>query len=292
MISAPLITIIFPTKNEGNNVLSTLDSLFTIKTDYSFEVIVIDDGSTDQCCDFLKSYKYKDSVNLIQIKGIGAANARNLGAEYALGKYLIFCDAHLRFEDFWIDLLIEPLLTGETDAVTPGIASMEDPDIIGYGQTLSPNLETIWNSKQENLFETPVLPGGCFAIDRNVFEKIDGFEKGFKTWGHEDVEFSIKLWLFGYKCHVQPKVSILHLFRKSHPYNISTFDVNYNLLRMAYSHFSDYRIQKCKNRIKNRIAKHIESQLLQDGIIKQRENYHQLRKYDDDWYFNKFNINF
>lgn len=292
MKSIPSISIIFPAKNEGDNVKNTLDSLFSVMTNYPFEAIVINDGSTDSCCDFLSSYDKKEKVKLIHTDGIGAANARNLGAKKATGEYLIFCDAHLQFEDWWIDHLIEPLLTGKSDATTPGIASIENPEIIGYGQTLNPHLRIKWNPKQGTLFETAVLPGGCFAISKQVFEDIGGFETGFRTWGHEDVELSIKLWLFGYRCHVQPGVKILHLFRKAHPYEVSYDEIYYNLLRMAYSHFSSARIEKCRKMIVHAKAGVIESQVLQDGVNNQRIAYFQKRKKNDDWYFKKFKINF
>jgi len=291
LVPFPLISIIFPVKNEGNNVRKTLDSLFSIQTKYPFEVIVIDDGSTDDCCDFIKVVHY-DTVSLYETDGVGAANARNVGAQKAKGEYLIFCDAHLKFEDWWIDRLLEPLLTNQTDAVAPAIASFEKPNFIGYGQTLRFNLRIQWNQKRSAFFETAVLPGGCFAISKEVFEKVGGFETGFKTWGHEDIELSIKLWLFGFRCHCQPNVKVLHLFRKKHPYKVSFDDVNYNLLRMAYSHFKNERIEKCKKLIFHGSAKKIELEVIRDGVENQRREYLKKRKYNDDWYFSKFEIDF
>lgn len=292
MTAKPIISIIFPAKNEGENVKTTLDSLFSVKTDYPFETIVINDKSTDNCCDFLQTYPQKEQVKLIHTVGVGAASARNVGAENASGDYLIFCDAHLEFEDWWIDHLLQALLSEETDAVTPVIGAIGDPQFTGCGQSLTSKLRTIWNPKQNDLFETAVLPGGCFAIKRTVFEDVGGFETGFRTWGHEDVELSIKLWLFGYRCHVQPTVKVLHLFRKAHPYEVPHDHYYYNFLRMAFSHFNTARIQKCKKMIPYGKAKYIEEQVLQDGVRKQREVYFQKRKYHDDWYFKKFNIDF
>ncbi|MDQ7862798.1 glycosyltransferase [Peribacillus frigoritolerans] len=63
-------------------------------------------------------------LSFFETDGIGAASARNLGATKASGEFLIFCDAHLQFEDLWIDHIVEPLLTGKSDAVTPAIASV------------------------------------------------------------------------------------------------------------------------------------------------------------------------
>jgi glycosyltransferase involved in cell wall biosynthesis len=292
MNTRPEISIIFPAKNEGNNVKKTLDSLFSIQTRYPFEVIIVNDGSTDNCCDFLKNYQRSRKISLYETDGIGAANARNLGAKKATGKYLIFCDAHLQFEDWWIDRLLDPLLTNQTNAVTPAIASFDKQNFIGYGQTLKNNLRIKWNLRQNHLFETAVLPGGCFAISKEVFDSVGGFETGFRTWGHEDVELSIKLWLFGYRCHCQPNVKVLHLFRTVHPYKVSYDDVYYNLLRMAYSHFNQERIQKCKKLIVHGKAEEIEGKVIQDGVIKQRKQYFNKRKRSDEWYFHKFGINF
>lgn len=286
-----LVSIIFPAKNEGINVKTTLESLFVCKTNYPFEAIVVNDGSNDGCCEFIQEDYKENQVKLIHTKGIGAANARNLGAKHAKGRFLIFCDAHLFFEDYWIDKLLQPILNGSSDVVTPGIASTENPTIVGYGQTLTNRLEVVWNTKKAGLMEIAIVPGGCFIISKDTFNAVGGFETGFKTWGHEDVELSIKLWLFGFKCHVEPNVTILHLFRTSHPYKLAVSDVKYNLLRMAYSHFKMERIQKCHRIIRSR-ARAIDAQVINDGILMQRETYFQKRKYDDDWYFNKFHINF
>jgi glycosyltransferase involved in cell wall biosynthesis len=288
----PKVSIIFPAKNEGTNVKSTLDSLFTVKTNIEFETIVIDDASTDGCCDFLTTYQYRSKVQLIKTNGIGPANARNLGAERSSHDYLIFCDAHLTFENFWIDRLMFPILSRTSDAVCPAIASMTDSKVIGFGQSLTQSLKIKWNNRQKRLFETAVLPGGCFAISKTAFQGVGGFETGFASWGHEDVEISIKLWLFGYRCHCEPNVTILHLFRAYHPYKVNFDDINYNKLRMAYLHFNDSRIQKIRGLLHHSNAKVVEAKVLREGVLKKRREYFKKRVLEDDAYFSKFHIYF
>ncbi|WP_158737174.1 glycosyltransferase [Alteribacillus sp. YIM 98480] len=290
--SSPEISIIFPAKNEEDNVKKTLNSLFSSHTNHKFEVIVVDDGSSDGCCDFLKHYSKRHFVKLIRTEGIGAANARNLGAKNANGKYLAFCDAHLFFNNLWIDKLLAPLKSSKTDAICPGIADVNNPSSVGYGQTLKPNLVIRWNKKHINLAETAVVPGGCFMISQSTFNDVGGFETGFKTWGYEDIELSIKLWLFGYKCSVLSSVKVLHVFRKSHPYQLSNEHINYNLMRMAYSHFNQTRIKKCKKLIKKGDPSKIEKMVLKDGVLNQRNTYFTKRTYDDNWYFKKFGVLF
>lgn len=70
----------------------------------------------------------------------------------------------MQFEDWWIDRLLEPLLSGKTDAVSPAIASTTAPEIVGYGQSLTPKLTIKWNQKQNGLFETAILPGDALSF--------------------------------------------------------------------------------------------------------------------------------
>ncbi|MCZ8516400.1 glycosyltransferase [Paenibacillus filicis] len=288
----PFVSIIIPAKNEGTYVESTVASAMESKSGYPFEIVIVDDDSADGCCDFIASHEESARIRLIRTKGIGAAKARNLGAGVSKGKYLIFCDAHLSFEDLWIDRLLKPIEAGIADGICPAIANMDSPNITGYGQTLDQRLQVQWNGRQEAPFPCAILPGGCFAISRDVFFDIGGFDEGFKTWGYEDVELSLKMWLFGYKCSTLPDVKILHLFRESHPYRIGWEHVYYNFMRMAYSHFSEDRIQRCKKLITYSNADHIESLVIEDGVLEQRHQYFSRRKYTDDWFMEKFNIPF
>lgn len=287
-----IVSLILPAKNEGRNVQTTIESALQMKTNILFEIIVVDDGSADGCCDFISSYICPITIQLVRTEGIGAARARNLGAEQSKGEYLIFCDSHLFFEDYWIDRLLEPIITGLADAVTPGIAPANNPNVVGFGQTLTSELGASWNRRQHNSFPTAILPGGCFIISRKAFFDVGGFDQEFHVWGYEDVEISIKLWLFGYKCYAQTDVKILHMFRQSFPYKVTYEHVYYNLLRMAYSHFSDGRIEKCKTLIRFENPEKIDSIVLQSEVLKQRQYYFSRRKYDDDWFMNKFGIPF
>lgn len=286
----PLISIVIPVKNEGNNVRSTLTSLLQCQTRFPLEIIVVDDGSTDNCCHFLASEQSTFPVKLITTQGIGAAPARNLGAEHAKGEYLIFCDAHLTFEPYWIDRLMELILNGTTDAIAPAIGSITEPHKVGYGQTLDQRWGVVWNPHPQRPVPIAILPGGCFVIPKSIFLDIGGFDRGFQVWGFEDIEISIKLWLFGYRCYVHPNVKILHLFRNLHPYTVTHTHVYYNMLRMAYSHFKEERIASCKKLIIHIDANELEREVLEFGAAAQRARYFARRKYDDDWLIQKFRI--
>jgi len=287
-----LISVIFPVKNEGENIRNTLDSIFSVETNVEFEVIVIDDHSDDGCCDFLSSYKHLSKIKIQRTEGLGAANARNKGAELSSGDILIFCDAHVFFEDYWIDRLISPILDGKADATNPGIVNYADRNGVGFGYSWNENLEPKWNIMKNASFYAQLLAGGCLAVRKSVFEDIGGFDTGFIVWGREDEEISFKLWTFGYRCMVIPKVSVIHIFRPAAPFRLRWDDINYNTMRMAYSHFSDERIEKCKALLKNSDPDEIERKVLSDGVMEQRKDYLSRRTFDDDWFMKKFGVDF
>ncbi|MDD4767632.1 MAG: glycosyltransferase [Desulfotomaculaceae bacterium] len=288
-------SLIIPCKNEGQNVKMTLDSLLAAAPATRVEYIVVDDGSADGCCDFIKENSRYSGVNLISSDRLGVSRARNLGAATARGEYLIFCDAHITVPAGWPDCLLNAFNLAGVDAVSPAIGSLENPDATGYGQTWNDRLQVAWLPPPPGMkpATVPLLPGGCVTARRNVFRQAGGFDPGFIAWGHEDVEFSLKLWLFGYGLCVTPQVKILHLFRKKHPYPVKMEHFHYNMLRMAYSHFNEERIEKVLNLIDGAgNAKRINRRVLNGGAMKQRFDYFARRKYDDDWFMQKFKIPF
>ncbi|KUO52879.1 MAG: hypothetical protein APF76_14735 [Desulfitibacter sp. BRH_c19] len=286
-----LVSIIIPCKNEGQNIVMTLNSLITFRNKLEYEIIVVDDGSTDGCCEGIdKAYS---RIQLYKTNGLGAARARNYGAEKAKGMVLIFCDAHLTFGEYWIDKLVN-VLEEKYDAVSPGIGVMGNPNLAGYGLTWNSSLKTNWFVDKPNRLEVvPLLPGGCLAIKSSVFEDIGGFDKGFIVWGHEDEEISLKLWLFGYTCCIYPEALVLHKFRSQHPYRVTFEHVHYNFLRMATSHFNKPRLEKVNNMLKGSYGyNEAVINLVKSDVNIQKDKYLKRRCYDDDWFFNKFQIDF
>ncbi|MBP7330727.1 MAG: Poly-beta-1,6-N-acetyl-D-glucosamine synthase [Firmicutes bacterium ADurb.Bin373] len=289
------VSLIIPCKNEGQNVRMTLDSLFAAAPVNRVEYIVVDDGSIDGCCNFIQGSNKYSGVKLVSSAGLGVSRARNMGAAIARGEYLIFCDAHITVPADWPDSLVKTFRLDGVDAVSPAIGSLDNPDATGYGQTWNERLQVAWLPPPPGMKTAPVplLPGGCVAVRRDVFRQVGGFDPGFIAWGHEDVEFSLRLWLFGYSLFVAPQVKILHLFRKKHPYPVKMDHFLYNMLRLAYSHFNGERIKKVMGFIEEAgNAKRINQRVLKGGAMKQRLDCFARRKHDDDWYMGKFGVPF
>ncbi len=288
------VSIIIPAKNEAGNVKMTVESMVNTPSTIPYEIIVVDDCSDDNCCRFIaddEGHWQEKGVKLIKTGGLGAANARNAGAGQAKGDILIFSDAHVIVEKGWIEKIAATISLPGIDVLVPGIADYGNPAAMGFGQTWDAKLETVWLPAPKEVSPVPIAPSGLVAVKREVFDSVGGFEKGFKIWGYEDVEFSLKCWLFGFGVYVTPEVTVKHIFRKRHVYFVSPKEVNYNLIRMAVSHFNRERLVKTLNKIKSApLMENILAEIAVSDAWKQRKEYINKRKYNDDWFMNKFQI--
>ena len=293
----PEVSVIIPCKNEVNNLRKTVDSIRNSKNKLSYEIIIVNDGSLDGSCDFINTNieVYKD-IKLISTFNLEAAGSRNFGAKTALGKYLFFCDAHVCVPDYWIDTLTRTLEDNNAHIIAPVIVDMVKENCKGYGQTWNNNLEVMWllDKTEDKALEIPIACGCAFGIKKEVFEAIGGFDKYFEVWGKEDEELCFKSWLFGYKIILDISVEVKHLFRDNHPYVVTHENVIYNFLTMACSHFGTEKLAKALNIAGNNDAfsSSAAKLMLNENLMKQREEYFRKRKYEEDYFFKKFNISF
>lgn len=291
------VSIVIPCKNEVNNLKQTVDSIMHSKNKLTYEIIIVDDSSVDGSSDFINKNKetYKD-IKIISAPSLGAAGSRNLGAEAASGKYLFFCDAHISVPDYWLDTLIKTLEENNAHIIAPVIKDMIKKNCKGYGQTWNNNLEVTWllNKPENNGSEIPIACGCVFGIRKEVFDAIGGFDMHFQVWGKEDEELCFKSWLFGYKIILDISVEVKHLFRSKHPYEVTYENVIYNFLCIAYSHFSNKNLAKVLNIARNNYAFSSAAAkiMLNESLMKQRKEYFNKRRFDENYFFQKFNIPF
>lgn len=289
-----LFSIILPVKNEGLNIKMTVDSVLRTEGDVPHEIIVVDDGSSDGCCSFMNDRAYgRPNLKLITTGGLGAANARNAGADAAEGEILVFCDAHVTVPPHWLLKMEKTFSLGVVGGLSPAIASMADPEAVGYGLTWNKRLEAKWLPRPRDMTASPFLPGGCQAFRREAFRRVGGYDRGFRVWGHEDEEISLKMWLFGYSLFVDPEIKVLHIFRPSHPYPVTMDHVNYNFLRMACSHFGEKRMADAFRLVsRDHHFERLLASLCLSDVWSQRSDYLSRRKYSDDWFMQRFAIPF
>lgn len=129
MNNKPLLSVIIPVYNTAKYIEKCLDSV--LNQSYSnLQVIIIDDGSTDESLSFCCKYASKDKrITLIKSKNKGAAGARNIALKYVKGDYLTFVDS-----DDWVDLesystMMNSILSSHSDIVLCGRFNVNDNSV-------------------------------------------------------------------------------------------------------------------------------------------------------------------
>ena len=93
------LSIIIPVYNEEKTILKILDWIETTKLkDFNYEIIIVDDGSTDQTLKLLNDNKNKYSLLIKSPQNMGKGHAVIKGLEVANGKYVVFQDADLEYD--------------------------------------------------------------------------------------------------------------------------------------------------------------------------------------------------
>jgi glycosyltransferase involved in cell wall biosynthesis len=117
----PAISIIVPVYNVEKYLHRCVDSILA-QTFSDFELILIDDGSTDKSGTICDTYAKEDSrIKVIHLNNGGVSNARNTGINLAQGDYLMFCDSDDYVEENWCSLLYDVIIQGNKVLPLSGI---------------------------------------------------------------------------------------------------------------------------------------------------------------------------
>lgn len=287
------VSVVIPSFNEGQYLVDTVHCILENTQYPDFEVVVVDDASTDRSGGRVaRRFGKSGRVSVVRTTGLGVAGARNFGAESASGDVLIFLDAHSYTPSGWMTGLLEPLEDIEVGMVGPAFASLKhSEEIEGLGIIWQDaTLEIGWLPRDsDSPFEVPLLGGGCQVIRTEMFERLGGYDRGMTRWGSEDQELCLRVWLMGYSAVVQPRVTVHHLFRDSHPYQVEPAKVVYNRLRMALLHFSMERVARVIDALSGMSGfSEAITMLLESDTLAQRKKFEQLRQRDDSWFLARF----
>ncbi|MDO5760752.1 MAG: glycosyltransferase family 2 protein, partial [Bacteroidota bacterium] len=114
-----LITVVVPVFNNQNTIEETIESVLN-QTNSNWEVICVDDGSTDNSVSIIKEYCKKDDRISLIIRDIapkGGSHCRNIGAFNAKGKYVMFLDADDLLAPFCLEKRLSSIKDTNADFV-------------------------------------------------------------------------------------------------------------------------------------------------------------------------------
>ncbi len=181
-----------------------------------YEVIVVDNGSTDGSVELLRS-KFKWSKIVELDKNYGFAIPNNYGAKIAKGKYLVFLNNDTLVDKNWLIELVKPLEKDKSiGAGTSKILYWSRPRVInamGGFWTLFGFPGLIGDGERDDKFQdtrTVFFPSGCSMIIRSeLFKKLGGFDSDYFLYC-EDVDLGWRIWNDGKKVIVIPTSVVYH----------------------------------------------------------------------------------
>lgn len=114
------LSVVIPVYNYAEILEDNIKSILNQKTSYNYEVIFVDDGSTDGARDILKKYESNPKVKLIFKENGGIGSARNTGIDASSGRYLMFIDCDDTVHDDIVETLMSEAYKNDCDMVMAG----------------------------------------------------------------------------------------------------------------------------------------------------------------------------
>jgi GT2 family glycosyltransferase len=221
ILKSPLFSIVIPAHNRAQLILEALDSV-SKQTFKDFEVIVVDDGSTDGTeavvSEMLKSGNAENlKLKYIRQENKGAGAARNAGAKVAHGEYLAFLDS----DDLWLPWTLKSFKKVIESFNRPALISGKIQD--GFSQSPDKAMERLEVQSRAfadylESFKQPCFVGaGKMVVKREVFLNISGFSE--MPINLEDHDLALRLG--GHQGFVEI-VAPATLVRRRHDTNLSS----------------------------------------------------------------------
>ena len=175
----------------------------SVVTDY--EIVLVDDGSTDGTLEWLSTHKDDfPHVRTFEQEHMGPAAARNLGVEKAKGDIIIFIDSDL--------VVTEVFLQAHASALTEGKNKLGNDRFFTYGAVI--NTANFENPTSEPYkltdYSAAFFATGNVAIPKHWLEKAGLFDTGFQLYGWEDLELGVRLKNLGLQLIKCPKAVGYH----------------------------------------------------------------------------------
>lgn len=203
-----LFSIIIPVYNRPQEVDELLESLCG-QSFKDFEVVVVEDGSSEKCDTVCEQYADHLTLNYYYKSNSGPGPSRNYGAERSQGEYLIILDSDVIVPENYLEIIKEELEREPCDA-------FGGPD--RAHESFSPIQKAI-NYAMTSFFTTGGIRGGKKKLDKfyprsfnlgirkSVYEALGGFAP--MRYG-EDIDLSTRIFKGGYSCRLFPEAFVFH----------------------------------------------------------------------------------
>ena len=199
------ISVVVPVYNGERTIQKTIEALLSQKAEKSYEVIVVDDGSTDDTPNIIKKYP----VKIITQENAGPAAARNTGWKAASGEIVAFTDSDCVPVPGWIEALSKHFWDPSVGGVG-GTYKTENP-----GSILATYIAEDSRFRQSRLGRE-IEGTGTFsaAYRKKLLEQIGGFDEIYRRATAEDFDLGYAIQKTGHKILYEPEAIVGHYHKE------------------------------------------------------------------------------
>ena len=219
-----------------------IDSLFANTDLENREIIVVDDASTDDTSQYLRSIRGGPVIMTNQINS-GFSKSNNRAAEHASGEYLVFLNNDLELSPNWLEPMLELHRSEKRVGAVGNIQRNFETGLVDHAGIFF-DLEGMpthaWKNRKrlppKAYRERNAITAACILTRRSVFSEMGGFDEAYRN-GMEDVDLCMRMKSNGYRLIVSHKSVIRHHISRSpgrHRHN----DENSELFRKRWSGYA------------------------------------------------------
>lgn len=200
------ISVVIPMYNAEGTIAQTLEGLKSQATK-DFEVIVIDDGSTDAAPQLVAQFSKQSDlpIRLIRQENSGPAKARNLGVEHSNGKLIIFLDSDCIPPPNWVEAMASPL-KGSIVGCNCGYKVKNDSSLVAR------YIDYEIAKRHQNIVGKNIDTIGSYSASfvKDVFQAAGGFNTEYTAASTEDFDLAFKVTRMGYNLLFTSETFVYH----------------------------------------------------------------------------------
>lgn len=223
------VSIIIPVYNASKFVAETIKSVVNQNFE-DWELIVVDDGSTDSTSTVLEQFSNHTKIEIISVENSGVSQARNFGYDKSKGEYIAYLDS----DDVWLENNLELKVRYLEENKDLGLVH-SDVEIVDEH---SKRTGDILIGKEGDILEDLLLWNGTcvpgpssILVRRSAIEEVGGFNPELSTAADQEFFFRVSA---KYKIGRVPKITS--------QYRIHSMNMHQNIKKMESDHILTYRL--------------------------------------------------
>ncbi|NQT34047.1 glycosyltransferase [bacterium] len=210
-------SILIPVFNALDYTRECIETLLRDGSDVAFEIIVVDNGSTDDTPSYLRSKR--DSLTVVSPgMNLGFARANNLAARHAIGRFLVLLNNDTIPEQGWLEAMVQATESDKNVGIVgakllypldrlvqhAGVVLTDDLKLMHIYERFPEDHPAV-NKRRE----FRIVTAACMLVKRELYSELNGLDERFVN-GFEDVDFCLRAGEKGMRVIYEPKAVVLH----------------------------------------------------------------------------------